>query len=364
MGVTVRQITDLERNYWDREIQNFEFVHPLNAYGWGNVRKVDNWGTIHIVAERSGEFCGGMMILIKRIALTPFSILYCPRGPVWNYDDDETLQSLLLEVKKISKKEKAIFLRIDPSIPEDLIASKGDKFSSLGFIHLDKRWTFWNTPRDVARVKLDSLDTVDDYLNLLHRDTRRCIRKARKDGVSIEIATDKKEHKVFYNIFKEFSVNKGFMSRGYEYQERLWDEFIERGFGRLFLAKYKDTVIGGLLCILFGKKCLAMHMGTPYKYNKLHSSYAYVYESIKWAKENGCAWYSFRGVGTTPSQEYFKRKFKPEVVNLIGYYDLPFRLNSYNIFNFMEFSILPRAWSGMIKVRKQYYEIKKKIGKL
>ena len=180
--VQVREITDREREYWDREIQGFEFVHPLNCYGWGLVRSVDKWSPTYLVAERHGRFCGGLMLLQKRLPFTPFSILYGPRGPVWNYSDDESLVKLIEKVKKIAKKKRAIFLRVDPSIPENIIKTKGDRLSPFGFIHLDKRWNFWNTPRDVSRIDLRSTDSAEDLFGKLHRDTRRCIRKAYREG--------------------------------------------------------------------------------------------------------------------------------------------------------------------------------------
>jgi lipid II:glycine glycyltransferase (peptidoglycan interpeptide bridge formation enzyme) len=150
----------------------------------------------------------------------------------------------------------------------------------------------------------------------------------------------------------QFSVDKGFMSRGIEYQKKLWESYVARDRGRLFLAIYQGEVIGGLICILFGKKCLAMHMGTPYKYHKLHTSYAYVWESIRWAKEKGCVWYSFRGVGTTPTQEAFKAKFNPKVVHLVGYYDYPFKPFLYKIFYFAEFTLLPASWPLIVRTRR------------
>jgi lipid II:glycine glycyltransferase (peptidoglycan interpeptide bridge formation enzyme) len=232
-----------------------------------------------------------------------------------------------------------------------------DKLSAQGFIHLDQRWTFWNSPRDVSRIDLTRVKTAEEFFNLLDRDTRRCIRKAGREGVSIEAATTEEELKTFYNIFKEFSVNKKFMSRDYEYQKRLWDTYVVNGTGRLFLAKYQGEVIGGLICIMFGEKCLAMHMGTPYKYQKLQTYYAYVWESINWAKDEGCSWYSFRGVGTTPTQEFFKKKFLPEVVSLVGYYDLPFLPFLYRLFYFGEFSVLPRAWPILVNGRKLYNKV-------
>ena len=151
------------------------------------------------------------------------------------------------------------------------------------------------------------------------------------------------------------------MSRDYEYQKTLWRTYVNAGLGRLFLAKYEGKIIGGLICIMFGKKCLAMHMGTPYVYQKLQTYYAYVWESIKWAKEKDCTWYSFRGVGTTPSQEYFKNKFLPERVCLIGYYDLPFRPILYRLFYFGEFTALPIAWHLVVNVRKFFNAISNRL---
>lgn len=341
--VQVRELYRAEGEYWDREIQRFECVHPLNAFGWGQVRAVDNWTPICLVAESGEEFRGGMMILEKKIPFTPYSIFYSPKGPVWDYEDGETLCLLIEKVKALARIKNAIFLRIDPNLTESFLNGNEDKFRLLGFSHLDQRWTYWNSPRDVSRIDLTKVDSADELFNLLDRDTRRCIRKASREGVGIEPAISEEELKTFYNIFKEFSIDKKFMSRDYEYQKKVWNTYITKGMGRLFLAKYNGKIIGGLMCIKFGRKCLAMHMGTPYKYQKLQTYYAYVWESIKWAKENRCSWYSFRGVGTTPSQEYFKRKFLPEHVPLAGYYDLPFRKSVYAVFYACEFFLLPKA---------------------
>ncbi|MBI5643648.1 MAG: peptidoglycan bridge formation glycyltransferase FemA/FemB family protein [Deltaproteobacteria bacterium] len=352
--VEIREISESEKAYWDSEIRRFDYAHPLNAFDWGKIRQIDNWSPIYLVAERSGRFCGALMILSKKIPFTPFSIFYSPRSPVWDYDDDETIEKLIEAARKIAKNKKALFLRCDPAIPEGVIASNGDKLTRLGFRHLEQRWTFWNTPRDVSRIDLTRAQTAEGFFNLLDRDTRRCIRKAAKEGVAIEPATTESELEIFYGIFKEFTVNKGFMSRGYEYQRRLWETYVTHENGRLFLAKYQGNIIGGLICIMFADKCLAMHMGTPYKYHNLYSYYAYVWESIKWAKERGCRWYSFRGVGTTPTQEHFKNKFLPEPVGMAGYYDLPFRSWLYRIFYVLEFQALPRAWPALIRVRRIY----------
>jgi lipid II:glycine glycyltransferase (peptidoglycan interpeptide bridge formation enzyme) len=196
--IQVREISDSERDYWDNNIQHFKFAHPLNAYGWGKVRSVDNWSPIYLVAENQEKLCGAMMILVKKIPYTSFSIFYSPRGPVWDYGDDETLTKLIEKAREVAKREKAIFLRVDPSIPESIISSIGDKLASIGFIHLEQRWNFWNTPRDVYRIDLTKVNSAEEFFDMLDRDTRRCIRKAAKEGVSIGIATNEGDLKAVY----------------------------------------------------------------------------------------------------------------------------------------------------------------------
>lgn len=345
-------ISEKDREIWDENIKKFEYVHPLCAFGWGNVRKVDGWKPLYFWVRDNEKIVGAMTVLIKKMPLLGFTIMYSPRGPLFSLNDKQSLNALIKRVREEAKKRKTIFLRIDPSIEEDKIIDGKNPLVNEGFLHLEQRWTFWNTPRDVYRIDLKKAKSVDDLFKLLNRDARRCVRKAEKEGVLIRQGKTIEELMIFYDIFKQFSVKKGFMARGLRYQKALWNEYIKINNGRLFLAEYKGKIIGGIICLMFGKKCLAMHMGTPYQYQKLQTYYAYIWESIKWAWENGCIWYSFRGVGTTPTQEYFKRKFGPKVVSLVGYYDLPFKINLYKIFYYLEFEGLPRLWSFIIKLRK------------
>ena len=350
--VTVREIGEGEREYWDEQVQTLERVHPFNAYDWGAVRRVDGWMPVHLMAEREGQVCGALLLLVKRLPLVPYSIFCGPHGPVCAPDDLETVSAIHEKVREIAARTRAIFIRIDPNVREEEASSLERLLARLEYVHLEQRWTFWNSPRDEYRIDLTAGATADDLHDALDRDTRRCIRKGPREGLSIEPAVSEDDLRAFYDIFKDFSVGKRFMARGLEYQLQLWRSYVARGHGRLFLAKYEGRVIGGLLCVMFGRKCVAMHMGTPYEYQKLQTYYAYVWESIRWAKENGCEWYSFRGVGTTPTQEAFKRKFNPRVVSLAGYFDYPFRPLLYKLFYWGEFTLLPASWPILVGTRK------------
>jgi len=160
-------------------------------------------------------------------------------------------------------------------------------------------------------------------------------------------------------MFKQFSIERGFMVRDYAYQEKLWEEYLQRGMGRLLLAKHNGRVVGGSLDLLFAGKCLGMHGGSLHAYRNLRIDDSCNAEAIMWAKEVGCHWYSFRGLGSTDSQGTYKRKFMVEVVSLAGYYDLSFMPMLHRLFYWSEFTLLPAAWPVIIRTRKLADLVKK-----
>ena len=181
----VREVGESERDYWDQQVQTLERVHPFNAYDWGKVRQVDGWEPVHLLAERGGRVCGGLLLLAKRLPLVPYSIFYGPHGPFCAPDDLETVSAIHEKVREVAKRKRAIFIRIDPNIREGESASLERLLARLNYVHLDQRWTFWNSPRDEYRIDLQAGETAEDLHNALDRDTRRCIRKGAKDRKSV-----------------------------------------------------------------------------------------------------------------------------------------------------------------------------------
>ncbi len=362
--INVREISDTERDYWNSEIQRFDMAHPLNAFEWGAVRSVDGWTPIRLCAERDGKFCGALMILRKRLPFTSFSILYAQKMPAWEYEDDETLAALIQSVARIGKRENAIFFRMNPNITEAQVEGKADKFVGLGLRHLDQRWSFWNSPRDMARIDLTVFDGPDEYFANLPKNTRTATRKSARNGVTLEVAVSKADVREFYDMFREFSLERNFMVRDFAYQEKLWETYLQHGMGRLLLARYEGEVVGGSLDLAFAGKCLGMHGGSLFRYRKLAIDDSTNVAAIQWAKSIGCSWYSFRGLGSTATQGVYKKKFGAVTVPLVGYYDLPFKPLLYWLFYWSEFTMLPASWPLLIRVRKLADQITKVCRKL
>jgi peptidoglycan pentaglycine glycine transferase (the first glycine) len=342
LSVSVKEVSEVRRAYWDKELSKFELVHPFNAYGWGKVRAADGWASTYLIAERGDSVIGAVMLLTKSIPLTGgLSIMYAPRGPVCEFQDKETLRALLDAILVKAQQNRSIFLRISPNITEERLGNDGkDPFLEAGFIHLKNRWSNWNAPCDVYRTDLSKAANEQQLFARINPKARNGIRRAKKDGVAIQQGITLKELRSFYNVFQKFTVERGFMLRGFEYQKRLFSEYIANSSGVLFLSTYKGSVVGGQICLRLGALCVEMHRCVDDQYRKHRINEALVWEGMKWAKKKGCSWYCQRGYGS-PGLAEFKQKFDAKLVHLAGYYDLPLRHTLYSCFTFLEFKLLP-----------------------
>ena len=85
-----------------------------------------------IVTDNDGKIKGAALILIKVIPVIRRSFLYCPRGPVCDFSDKDTLGEILEAVSELAKKYKAYQFKTDPCITEDE-TEYINAFRDLGF---------------------------------------------------------------------------------------------------------------------------------------------------------------------------------------------------------------------------------------
>jgi lipid II:glycine glycyltransferase (peptidoglycan interpeptide bridge formation enzyme) len=291
-------------------------------------------------------------MLLKRLGVLQLKIAYAPRGPIFDPNDLDTLNALLAEVKRYAKTNNLIFLRISPNIEKNRISKTSDVFKKSGFLYLNHTWTFWNAPSRVLRIDLSQFESEHQIFMSFKKNARRAIKRAIKQNITIKEGKSLDDLKKFYRLFRQFSVDRGFIARSYEYQRGLFDKYIKNDRGTFLLAYKKNQIIAGYINIYFNKFCAGMHGAYDSNFRKYNANELLEWESIKHAYLKGCWWYSFRGMGPTKSHDQFKLKFNPQIVSLAGYYDYPFIKPVYYLFYFLEFFVLPAAYPIILKARK------------
>ncbi len=327
MSWTARLITDEERQYFNEFISVNPKGHILQSYEWGEVKALTQWQPFRLIIEDEEKIIAALNLLKRTIPGINKNIFYAPRGPVVAFENHELFLFLLQEVKKIALQENVIFLKIDPDIP-----ATNEQFRNLlktaGFISAEKGGNFEGLqPKFVFRLNIEPSE--DELLESFHQKTRYNIRLAGRRGVTIKDNCTKKDLADFYEILLVTAQRDKFLVRSYSYFEIMWEQLVENNLAKLFMSYYEGKPIAGTFAFIMGKKAWYIYGASANEYRDKMPNYLLQWTMIKWAKEQGCTLYDFRGVPGNLSEDSliyglyrFKKGFNAEYIEFIGEYDL------------------------------------------
>lgn len=323
-----REATEQDRIRFNDFVARFDTGDLLQSFEWGDLKSRSGWRPVRVVAERDGEIVAAASLLKRAIPKVGRCIMYAPRGPVLDTQDVELVKEFTAYLRQTATKYKAILLKIDPPVPvEDTVSEKN--LREVGFVPLSSDGFGGTQPKCVMQLDLDK--SADDLLASFKPKWRYNIRLAEKKGVTVRMDCDKSDLPAFYELLKETCKRDGFLVRGYQYFEDMWDCLVPAGFMRLVLTYYEGKPIAGAIAYLFGDKAMYTYGASSNEHRNVMPNHLMQWTMIQWAMENGCKWYDFRGV--SPRQDgdegdhlqglnRFKDGFSPRFVEYIGEYDM------------------------------------------
>ena len=155
-----------------------------------------------------------------------------------------------------------------------------------------------------------NIQVTCDAAHTMSEQRRRQVKKAICNGATICEAQSEQEIRDWYKILHRLYCEK---VRTPLFTEKFFFEFYRKGFGKYLLVKYKDKVIGGMMCpVLEGKAIYEWYVcGLDEEYRELYPSVMTTYAAIEYAKENHIPLFDFMGAGK-PDEPYGVRDFKME----------------------------------------------------
>ncbi len=315
-----------EEKAFDAFIAGHPKGHFLQSYGWGEVKASTGWQPLRLVLEEGGRIVAAASLLRRQLPYTGKAILYAPRGPVVDFHDRALFDALLAAIDGIARQAGAILLKVDPDIPVSdpaviqLLRARGFRLANkgAGFEGVQPRHVF----------RLDITPDAAALLANMHGKTRYNIRLAEKKGVTIKEDCTLADLPVFYAILKETTLRDGFLVRSYSYFETMWREMVARGYAKLFLAYYQGEPIAGTLAFIMGDKAWYLYGASSNQHRNVMPNYLLQWTMIRWAQEQGCTIYDFRGVPGNLDENSplyglyrFKKGFNGDFIEFIGEYD-------------------------------------------
>ena len=334
----------------DSELRDFnEFVKKSSngnfrqtSY-WGEIKALSGWEPMCFVLKEKGIIKGTALIQKRKMPFTPFSLMYCCRGPVIDWSDSACCKALFAGLSEVMKNNYCSCLRFDPESAED-IACLEDELKVNGLVKIKDRTSQWNRSLYSTRVMLGKDDS--ELFSQMKRTHRQNINKTIREGVTVNFDHLPSDKQAFFSLMQGLECRRNSLIHSRNYYDKIYDVIIENDIGIFVKAIFKEKIIASLIVVVLGDKAWALFMANDYEYRKLMPNKLLLWEAIKFANKQGC---QFLDLGSTQGTEKFdpendpldflKRAYKPEVKYYPGYFDMKGLM--YHGFRFLETYAIP-----------------------
>lgn len=293
----IKEITN--KSTWQLFFDKNPSFSFLQSWEWGEFEEKMGYKIMRLGLYDKNELQA--IALVMKIKAKRGNFLFIPHGPIFSISNIKSqisnkkliISQFLSFLVSFAHKEKYVFIRFGPILedsPENqqLFRDLGCKKAPI-YIHSED---FWMLPLEKSE---------DELLASMRKTTRYLIKKAVRDGVTIEKNTDPKSIKNFLKVYEETIKRERFSPYSDRYIEKEFDAFGKENNALFFFGKHEGKLLASAL-ILFTKVGAFYHQGASI-HSKIPVPYLLQWEAIKEAKRRGCKFYNFWGIlipGRTP----------------------------------------------------------------
>ena len=239
----IENINEKEYNSFLKKMPNAHFMQTME---FGEIRKAKGF-IPHIVGLKDKNNLVCTALLLEKKLPRNMKYYYVPRGYTIDYNNHELLKEFTNELIKYAKKNKAIFIKIDPAIKRYTIDLDGKKvdgedntnlmnyLNKLGYKHLGFNLAFEHEePRFTFRINIDK--PMEDVYSTFHATTRKVLNKGNQYNLKIYKGT-KEDLPGFFETMEETNKREGIIQAKYDYYEKFYEIFNKHNMSDLYVVK-------------------------------------------------------------------------------------------------------------------------------
>lgn len=316
-----------DKEQWDEYVLD-NGGHPLQLWGWGQVKTGHGWSAERVFAYNDDQIVGAAQVLIKPLPAPFKSFAYVPRGPlVGKSNPDEFLGALASFVKR---EYHSVVLSIEPDsieleVPEGWVRSQNKVLAS-------------------ETILLDLTKSETSLLEGMAKKTRQYIRKSAAD-VTIKRVTTREEIEACLELYRQTSKRAGFNIHDKQYY---YDVYLQlQDHSPIYLAYEDDTPVAFLWLAITEETAYELYGGVNERGQEIRANYALKWHLIKKSKEWGIQCYDFGGL-VAGGVSTFKQGWSEEPTLFVGSFDKPL-----SPLYFVWAKGLPYAKKSLQKIRRK-----------
>ena len=292
-----------DREVWDEMVHALG-GHPLQLWGWGEVKAAHGWSAYRCLVMDGEKVMGAAQVLVRPLPWPFRRFEYIPRGPVCaDVDQDEVLDAVAAYVRE---NLPGTLLSVEPS-RELAPAGEGWRKSTQTIL----------IPNTLV---LDLTKSEDELQEAMAKKTRQYIRKSSQEQMTIRRVTQREMLADLLRIYHETAERAGFPLHDdayyYDVFDRLGDSSV------IFAASTNDGPVAFLWLAVSESTAFELYGGMNDDGQHMRINYALKWHAIKTCKEWGVKKYDLNGL-LNDRISTFKRGFASHETELAGTYDYP-----------------------------------------
>ena len=296
----------IDKEQWDEYVLE-QGGHPLQLWGWGQVKAAHGWAAVRVFALDVGkddEIVGAAQILIRKLPLPFRSFAYMPRGPLVDADNsDAFLQALAQMVKR---DYRSVALSIEPN-SFDFEPPTGWQKSANKILSRET-------------ILLNIAKTESDLLADMAKKTRQYIRKSASEGITIRQVTTKEGLMECLRIYRQTADRAKFNLHSDQYYIDVFN--IMGDHSPIFAAYLSGSPVAFLWMAISADTAYELYGGMNDDGQRLRANYALKWHVIRKVREWGLLQYDFGGL-VVGGVSLFKQGWASEETVFPGTFDKP-----------------------------------------
>lgn len=292
-----------DKEQWDDYILEHG-GHPLQLWGWGQVKSAHGWKAERFFALEDDEVIGAAQVLIRPVPFPFRSFAYIPRGPI---AETSLVEPFLKEVASVVKREySSIMLSFE-------ISSREVK----NFMLAQRSRTHILSPETIL---LDLRKSESDLLAAMAKKTRQYIRKSAAEGIELKRVRTKQDFDDCLAMYEQTAARAHFAIHHRQYYVDIWQQMGDHS--PVFAAYLDGRPIAFLWMAMSADIAYELYGGMNEDGQRLRANYALKWYVIRKAKEWGLQEYDFGGL-VAGGVSVFKQGWTDEATVFPGTFDIP-----------------------------------------
>ena len=308
------------RTEWDKFITSFEDTNFLQSWDFYEFHISRGKQVIRrLLKDKDGKIVAAYAGVVETAKRGTYMAI--AGGPILDWKNKSVVKTVFKDIEEQGKKHHCVFVRVRPQLE---LSDKSLKLmNELGL----KKAPMYLSVEYAGILNLEKSE--EEILAAASQGFRRKLRKAEKEGITVETSTDPAIVKTFYNLEVEHAKRQGFVAFSEDFLTKQFAAFAKNNEVIMYTAKKDGEILAENFMIFYGNEA-SYHYGVSSPLGTKYSAAPLLHmEAMREARKRGIKRYNLWGIvglDETKHRFYgvseFKRSFGCEEFKYTPAHDL------------------------------------------